>query len=245
MTKKIENLITENYIWGAVLYYFGFKFYENYNITLSEVCDNQGLNENQLFEKLEEFTQRSIIPKKISEYPLDSLIAYLSCSHTWFIQYKLPYILHLIQNIPLKENIDVNLIKDLQMLFPLLIEDFIHHIHEEEDTLFHYILNLYEAQKNEAFLSKVHRKLAQNSIQFFALEHNTHDDEMKGIRELTHHYQLPDNAPLHLKVVFQELQALENELKMHAKIEDEILFVKALQTEKQVKNKITDLIKLN
>jgi regulator of cell morphogenesis and NO signaling len=83
------------------------------------------------------------------------------------------------------------------------------------------------------------------SIQYFALDHHTHDDEMKGIRDITKEYSIPLSASTHLKVVFEELQALEKDLILHAKIEDEILFIKALQIEKQVKTKIATILPYN
>ena len=78
----------------------------------------------------------------------------------------------------------------------------------------------------------------KNSLQKCAIEHEAHDDEMEGIRKLTRDYQLEENAPLTMKVLYHELQNFEKELSIHAKIEDELLFPKAVELEKEALRRI-------
>jgi len=170
--------------------------------------------------------------------PIELVIHYLRLAHKVFIQEKLPYMARLIQAVkplPTTTKSMQTLIQDLQWLFPLFHEDFTRHIQEEEDTLFRYILTLCQAQQGTCKLGELHYQMERYSIQYFALDHHTHDDEMYGIRELTNNYTLESNNNLHLAVIFEELKALETSLITHAQIEDEILFVKALRLEHQVK----------
>jgi regulator of cell morphogenesis and NO signaling len=73
------------------------------------------------------------------------------------------------------------------------------------------------------------------SIQQHAINNDIHDDEMKGIRNITNDYSLDKNTPLHIKVVYAELESFEKSLITHARIEDEIFFPKALMLEREVK----------
>jgi regulator of cell morphogenesis and NO signaling len=82
-------------------------------------------------------------------------------------------------------------------------------------------------------------------LQEHALEHHIHEDEMAGIRRITNNYNLTFCEELHIKVVFSELQRFEKELKTHAKIENEILFPKALQLEAKIKKLFQDKFPLN
>ncbi len=243
--KKIKDLVGENFIWANVLHHIGYKFYDYLEVDIEQICREINIDFSHLSKKLNEISERLTPPKKISEYSLDVLVEYLRSSHHWFIKFQLPYISNLIDALSVQNDENITLIHDLQMLFPLLREDFIHHIHEEEDTLFRYILLLNEAQKNPSKLPKIYKKIEKKSIQFFALEHNTHDDEMKGIRELTNNYQVSNQISILMKVIVLELQELEKDLKSHAKIEDEILFIKALQVEKKLKLQAAELIKWN
>jgi regulator of cell morphogenesis and NO signaling len=82
-------------------------------------------------------------------------------------------------------------------------------------------------------------------MQKFAIDHEVHDDEMKGIRFLMDQYPVVVDSPLNVKVLFSELERFEDKLKVHAKIENEVLFPKALMLEKSVRKKFDSLIRLN
>jgi regulator of cell morphogenesis and NO signaling len=127
----------------------------------------------------------------------------------------------------------------------MFAEDFIHHIHEEEDLLFTYIQQLTQAQHKANSCWTAYRSMEKSSLLAFAKAHETHDDEMQGIRDITRHYRLPAAAPLLWQVVYAELQAFEQELRFHADLENLILFPKAMVLEEIVREKIAKKISLN
>ncbi|MDZ7649238.1 MAG: hypothetical protein U5K54_19845 [Cytophagales bacterium] len=114
--------------------------------------------------------------------------------------------------------------KDLKTLFPLFLEDFIHHIYEEEDSLFKYIKMLERAARGQYNPSRLYELMEKYWLQKCSLEHVAHDDEMEGMRKITKDYHLTADAPLHVKVIYSELIQFEKTLKVHARIENEILF---------------------
>ncbi|EAY26777.1 hypothetical protein [Microscilla marina] len=234
VAKKINELVTENYVYAAVLHYFGIEFYNYSNDTLAQVCKARNLNVEKVVSSLEAIHHQ---PKELplNTYPADLVIEYLRHAHYVFINEKLPYMASLIENLDPQKIGNAHTIRDLQLLFPLFTEDFIHHIHEEEDTFFRYVMLLMGASQGHYNASKLHYEMEKNQVHLLAIEHDTHDDEMKGIRDITNNYYLDQNAHLHLRVLFMELQALEKDLQVHAKIENQILFPKALQLELKVK----------
>jgi regulator of cell morphogenesis and NO signaling len=68
---------------------------------------------------------------------------------------------------------------------------------------------------------------------------------MEGIRKLTCNYLLTPPAPVAIKVLYHELQNFEKELGIHAKIENDLLFPKAIELEKEVKRTLVKKIKWN
>jgi regulator of cell morphogenesis and NO signaling len=245
--RKITELVGENYVYASVLYYFGIKFYDYSEKTLGQVCSEKGLNLEHVVASLE------MVNKKGEEhdlslfaFPIDLVIEYLKHSHYIFIKQKLPYIARLVESLGTQNKEYSNIITDLKFVFPLFVEDFIHHIYEEEDTLFTYISLLNRALNNKQFNPAVlYYQMEKHSIQNFAVEHEVHDDVMKGMRNITGGYKIPEGSGLLLKVVYSELQAFEEALMTHAKIENEILFPKSLMLEKQVKKLLQDKVKLN
>src|SRR6478609_7460361 len=244
--KKIGELVDQDNVRAYVLYYMGIKFYEYSEQTLDQVCKEKGLKVEQVIGELEspgENFKEADLP--LVSYPIDLIIEYLKHAHFLFVKHKLPYIARLVESFRANHE-SYNLVeKDLRVLFPLFLEDFIHHIYEEEDNLFTYIKLLERASRGSYNPSKLYYKMERNSLQRFAMEHEAHDDEMEGIRKITHNYFLEPNAPLHVRVIYTELIAFEKSLQTHARIENEILFPKALALESEVKKIFTEKVKFN
>ncbi|MEM9856493.1 MAG: hemerythrin domain-containing protein [Bacteroidota bacterium] len=242
--KKITDIVDENYIHASVLYYFGIEFYNYAENTLEQVCLAKGLNAELVIKELEKATEFKD-QLALEAYPIDLIIEYLKHSHFIFIKRKLPYIGKLIESFDPKHKRYNSIAKDLKLVFPLFVEDFIHHVYMEEDTLFNYIQKLANCHEDKSTFSKIYYQMERHSLQKYAVEHEEHDDEMQGIRRITNNYTCDSCDPLHIRVVYAELQAFEKELITHARVENEILFPKALALEQDIKHKIGSKINLN
>ncbi len=242
---RISELVDQNYVHAYVLFYFGIKFYEYSALTLGEVCKERGLKVEQVIREMESPTYLREAELPLVSYPIDLIIEYLKHSHFLFIKHKLPYIARLVESFKANHDDYLSIERDLKIVFPLFVEDFIEHIYEEEDTLFNFIQAMERAAKNHFIPTKLYYLLEKNSVQKFAIEHEAHDDEMEGIRNITKDYALSPDSPLHVKVLYNELKGFEKSLITHARIENEILFPKAMVLENKVKLSFAEQIKLN
>ncbi|MFM8832945.1 MAG: iron-sulfur cluster repair di-iron protein [Cytophagales bacterium] len=234
--KRITELIADDHTRAQVLYYFGIRFYDYPYQTLEEACVQLGLKVAPLVKELESpggnFQDEGI---PLYSYPIDLIVEYLKHSHYFYVKHKLPFVGKLVENFRAEHADYQQVEKDLKVLYPLFFEDFVHHIYQEEDTLFKYINTLQRAQKGHYHPSKLYRLMEKQSLQRCALEHEANDDEMTGIRKITNDYYLTSNAPLHIKVIYTELVNFEKSLQTHARIENQILFPKAMALENEVK----------
>ena len=243
--KRISELVEANYVHAYVLFYFGILFQDYPEFTLDQVCRERGLKVQQVIRELESPTHLRETELPLVSYPIDLIIEYLKHSHFLFIKHKLPYIAHVVKSFRAQHDRYKFVERDLKMVFPLFVEDFIRHIYEEEDTLFTYIKALERASKKMYLPTKLYYLLERHSIQKFAMEHEAHDDEMAGIRRITNEYEVRHDTPLHIKVIYQELREFEKSLITHARIENEILFPKAMALEARVKQQFFDRSKFN
>ena len=243
--KRIAQLVEENYVHAYVLYYFGIRFDDYPEHTLENVCAEKGLNLEQVVRALEKPGVSQDDHILLISYPVDLIIEYLKHAHFIFIKHKLPYIARLVNEFKAQHDDYRAVERDLKVVFPLFVEDFIHHIYEEEDTLFRYIKALDRASKGNFIPTRLYYLIEKHAVQKFAIEHDAHDDEMEGIRKITNDYTLPPQAPLHVKVIYSELKAFEKSLITHARIENEILFPKAMALEAKVKQQFFDRIRFN
>jgi len=243
--RKINELIDENYVYASVLFHLGIKFYEYSDKTLEQACKDRGLNVNHVIRNLESVNSKGHENDlKLMAYPLGLIMEYLKHTHHIFVKRRLPYLAKIIETLD-----EVNhyrpICEDLKFVFPLFVEDFIHHIYQEEDNLFVYIRNLETFVEGKSHAGQIFYDLDTYSVRRYATEHEAHDDEMNGIRKITGNYQVGPDTSLHLNVVYAELQAFERELKTHAKIENEILFPKALKLERQAFKMFISKLNLN
>ena len=164
--QRIADLVEQDNEMAQVLFYFGIRFYEYSEQTLEQVCEQRGLKVDQLVHELESPRanfQEEDVP--LYSYPIDLIIEYLKHSHFLFIKHKLPFIGKLVENFK-ANHADYNSVeKDLKTLFPLFLEDFIHHIYEEEDTLFKYIKMLEKAYKGKYHPSRLYEQMEKHSLQ--------------------------------------------------------------------------------
>ena len=232
--KKLTDLIEENYIYASVLHHFGIDFYNYSEQTLQQVCLEKNLNPAIVIENLESVNQKGEEHDlSLISFPLDLIIEYLKHKHYIFIKQTLPYLVKLIECYPSNSKFDI--VEDIKVVFPLFVEDFVEHIHEEEDTFFKYVLLLDKATKKTVNYGRLYYAMEKNSVKEFAKGHEVHDDVMAGIRSITNNYQIKSDSPVLLKVIYSELQAFEKNLIIHAKIENEVLIPKARLIEQEIK----------
>jgi regulator of cell morphogenesis and NO signaling len=242
---RIAELVDQNYVHAYVLFFFGIKFYEYSEMTLEQVCKQKGLKTEQVVKELETPTHVHEADLPLVTYPVDLIIEYLKHSHFIFIKHKLPYIARLVESFKAKHSDYTIIERDLKLVFPLFVEDFIEHIYEEEDTLFNYIRTLERASKGDYSPAKLYYLMEKNSVQKFAADHEAHDDEMEGIRKITKDYHTNHATPLHIRVMYHELKEFEKSLITHARIENEILFPKAMNLEVKVRTAFFEKAKSN
>lgn len=241
----LNELIINDTCRAAVLHQLGIPFYEFQSRTLSEVCHIKGIRLDYVIRELTAPVHRLHPDEKLLvTYPAELIIGCLKHAHGVFMRHKIPYIHNLIQHSETTPQFH-GIISDLKLLFPVFAQEFVEHIHMEEDTLFDYIEQLTLVVKRKLSPTRIYYRMEKESINRFITEHEAYDDEMEGIRRITGHYRLESDSPLPLKVLYNELQSLEQDLKEHARIENEILFPKAITLEGRINKMMNDASRLN
>lgn len=240
--KTLEQLINENHNLAAAFHFLGIQFEHYTEFTLEEICQKKGIKIEFLEQKINDFLASKSNELKFNLLSVDLIIEYLKHAHYIFIKQRLPFIVDLVK----KFDGDYPEIKnELKLVFPLFVEDFVSHIYEEEDTLFNYIQLMHKSLDDVSLINKVQAKMMENSIRQYQSEHEIHDDHLKGLRNLTNEFEIKSNYDLNTKVVLNELKKLDEELRYHAKIENNILFPKALDLERNVLAQVRSKIAFN
>ena len=244
--QSLHQLVSDDHERAYVLHYLGIPFYRQWDHTLAQACQPLGIRPEQVeleWQQPRFGWESGDVP--LAGVPVELIIQYLRYTHTIFVKHKLPYIGRLVESFQAHHPEYDSIARDMKVLYPLFREDFIHHIYQEEDTLFSYILELDRAARHQSPATRLFFKLERYSLQQLALDHEVHDDEMAGIRHITHNYRLTDTAPLHVKVLYTELQQFEAALQAHARVENDVLFPKAMTLESQVRARLFNTVRHN
>ncbi|MCR9252351.1 MAG: iron-sulfur cluster repair di-iron protein [bacterium] len=242
LNKKIGTLIEEDFVIARALHYLGVDFLFHADKTIIQICKERKLPLKNVLQTLDSFhNSRTTYKKNLEAYPLDLVIGYLKHAHHIFIKERLPYVLNLINQIDTNQVSNKAVLSDLQLIFPVFVEDFIKHIYEEEDTVFEYILKLNQViQSDYTTIGKFIYTNKVISLKDVA-QHHDEEDEMEGLREMVNSLKNIDNDDLTVKLVVAELQNFDLEMLNHAKVENEILFPRACQLENELQ-RISKLI---
>lgn len=114
-----------------------------------------------------------------------------------------------------------------------LFDDLKSHFYKEEKKVFPYIRELAIYKRNGTRpLNQV--TMTQGPLAMMLMEHEAAGDALKTIRRITNDYQVPGNACNSYRLLYNKLEELENDLHQHIHLENNILFPKALQIEKEL-----------
>ena len=244
--KTVEEIVEDNHLHAYVLDCYGIDVFAIPDQTLGQVCHDRGTRLEHVEHNLQAATTTSEIDlQTLGTSPVSLVIEYLKHAHHIFVKKSLPYMSKLVARLEPENYRSPQLIKDLKLVFPLFVEDFISHIYQEEDFLFHYVNVLIEVRSGKLHYNQLFKCKEAFSLKELADDHQHADDEMKGIRQLTANYTLGIESDFHLRTIYKELMDFERNLVFHANVENKILFPKAIDLENEVLDRVNSLRNLN
>ena len=200
---------------------------------LEEICAEKGIDVDFFIEILNVYNNTNYFPKlQLGSFPIPIIIDYLKKTHKYYLNKRL---LEIEQSITVTYSNEA-LKNLLQQFFLQMKEDLINHIREEEGTLFPYINTLYKAFNAEEKLT-FSDKLKNYSLELFEASHN--DEVENNILEVKRYIIESSASVVELspyRVLLSQLDSFEQELRIHALVEDEILIPKARVLEMELKN---------
>lgn len=160
--------------------------------------------------------------------PAESIIQHLLREHRRWRSKDFPLISHLFDEAQSAEG-QPPCLKPLRTAFHRLCAEMEGHMTREEHVLFPAIL---EAQTEPPQSEKGFGSI-RNPIGMIEQEHDWEAERLEKMREIARGYRLPEKADQKLRLLFQELEALEAAMHAHSRLESSILFARALSAEKR------------
>ena len=231
----IGELVAKDYRTASVFKKYSIDFCCQGNRTIEEACEKKNIDTKKVLEDLVAMMEaKSESTTDYQSWPLDLLADYIEKKHHRYVQEKTleiqPY-LDKICKVHGERHPELLKIKEE---FNASAGELAAHMKKEELILFPFIRKMTKAKLENAKVDAAHFGTVKNPIQMMMSEHTVEGNRFMKIEELTNNYTPPQDACNTYRVSFALLKEFEQDLHLHIHLENNILFPKAIEIEKEL-----------
>lgn len=233
--ETIGELVAKDYRKAQVLKKYGIDFCCGGKKTVSEVCKKKGIDQTQLEKDLfiaEQQTTNS--EHDFQKWDIGFLSDYIINTHHRYVKDNTPFINELAQKVARVHGTNHSELIRVAEIFEQLSRNLMLHMVKEEKILFPSIKELTHYKKVGAIIPADDFGPVSTPIQVMESEHEQVGEDFEQIRALTANYQLPADACRSYTVLFNKLEEYENDLHRHVHLENNILFPRAIEVEREL-----------
>ena len=203
--------------------------------TVKQACAEKGLDVTKIEQELQQaehlLTSR---PVPYNDWSLDFLCDYIVNTHHAYVRKSLPDLVGYatkVAGVHGEQHPELYRIRDLMMEVNAELTS---HMMKEERVLFPYIKELVSARSRQADRPVPGFGTIGNPIHMMETEHEQVGANLEEIRQRSAGYALPADACASYILLYKMLPEFEEDLHLHIHLENNILFPKAIELEKQV-----------
>jgi len=228
-TQTLASIVTKSSLSVPVFEKYSLDFCCNGKRTLEEACKAKGLSVSEVATELEiQMQPRTLNQLPFEEMSAEQMISYILIHHHFYVKLSMPQIIFHVEKVANKHGERFPYMVEVLELFKEIQEEKTSHMQKEEVILFPRI-KLLESLFNEGNLNEATRTAIEGPIGVMMAEHDHAGNILYKIRELTNNYEAPDGACTTFKVSLMELKEFEEDLHRHVHLENNHLFIKALE----------------
>ncbi|MCQ5366152.1 iron-sulfur cluster repair di-iron protein [Anoxybacillus salavatliensis] len=194
------------------------------NRSLSDVVTEKQLDIETILNKLQSMYEKSLekVEKNWLEVSYKELIDHIIQTHHQFLLEELPQLTPYVTKVARVHGPTQPHLIQVHQLFHELKIELEQHLMKEEKDVFPLIIQF------ETSPTKENEQIMKQAIEELTAEHERAGDIIKRIREVTNDFTLPVDACGTYRLVYNRLEALENDLFTHIHLENNILFPRIL-----------------
>ncbi len=233
--KPIGQIVAENYRTAQIFKNHKIDFCCQGNRSLQEAAEKKKLDAQVILnEIIAVLKTEKDDTTDYKSWPLDLLADYIEKKHHRYVEEKIPVLKPYLEKLCRVHGERHPELLEITDHFNKSAGELAAHMKKEEIILFPAIRKMMQAKQTGSKLEKPHFGTVQNPIQMMMMEHETEGERFRKIDELTNNYTPPADACSTYRVTFALLQEFENDLHRHIHLENNILFPKAAELEKEL-----------
>ena len=232
--QTVGQIVAEDYRAAEVFKKYGLDFCCGGNKTIEEAAATKGVDPNLVKKALTNLAEQPNEHHNYDEWSLDFLVDFIINNHHKYCRSTLPEINFYAKKVLSAHGDDHPELEEIYYELVKLYSEMIEHLDDEESVLFPYIKKLVEADENNKISKPSGFGMVAHPISMMEEEHEEAGEAMAKIRKLSNNFRLPEDACATYRVLYENLGAFEKDLHKHVHLENNILFPKALELERQL-----------
>ncbi len=232
-TDFIGEIVAEDFRTAAIFKKYGIDFCCKGGRTIEEACSPKSLDKDQIYSDIENLPKTDGNSIDFNSWPLDLLADYVEKTHHRYVEEKTPVLQQFLDKLCKVHGGSHPELFEIKQLFDGCAQDLTSHMKKEELMLFPFIKNMVKAKISNEAIPQPPFGSVENPVNMMKHEHTIEGERLRKIADITNEYTPPADACNTYKVTFAMLQDFENDLHKHIHLENNILFPKAIQLEKE------------
>jgi regulator of cell morphogenesis and NO signaling len=233
--ETIGEIVAKDYRKAQVFKNMGIDFCCGGKKTIEEVCEKKGIDPAEVERRLAAIKgDNTDSETDFQKWDLGFLSDYIINTHHQYVKDNTAFILELAQKVARVHGERHPELIRVAELFAGIANDLTLHIVKEEKILFPFIRQLAQIYKSGGELPEADFGKVAVPIRVMESEHEQVGGDFETIRGLTANYALPPDACTSYTILFKKLEEYQNDLYRHVHLENNILFPKAIQLEKEM-----------
>ena len=231
----VGQLVAENYRTAAVFSKFNIDFCCNGNHSIEEVCSRKNIDLILVTSELSTILGYPPAPEEnYNTWGLDVLADHIMKKHHQYVETQIPVLesyLHKLCSVHGRQHPELH---QIFHLFSGSAAELTRHMKKEELILFPYITQLVKANEQGTTASAAPFNTVADPVHMMMQEHDQEGERFRQISALSNDYTTPPDGCNTYKVTYALLKEFRDDLHQHIHLENNILFPKAEQLEKEL-----------
>lgn len=238
----IGQLVAKDYRTSTVFEKYGIDFCCHGNMSIGQACKQAGADVSIVKKEIRQvLSSPDAMDGGAADYlswPLDLLADYIEKKHHRYVTSQIPLLERYLEKIAKVHGNQHPELHEIRSLFSEGAAGLSAHMKKEELMLFPLIRKMEQTRQagKQADGKKILATFGaiEHPIQKMMREHDTEGERFRKIRQLSSNYDTPVDGCTSYRLTYSFLQAFEADLHLHIHLENNILFPKAIEREKEL-----------
>ena len=199
--------------------------------TLEQACAAANLRVDAVLQSLEA-PAPDAVQQEWAAGPLTDLVNHIVNSHHMYVKSETPRLEALLAKVCGVHGNNHPELVEVQKAFRGLGAELSMHMMKEENILFPYLVRMEQTIQSGRPAARPPFGSVENPIHMMIMEHDSAGDALRELRRLTTDYSAPADACISYQTLYKALAEYEADLHQHIHLENNILFPRAVEMEK-------------